>query len=575
MPIPDKFHHYIQKLIEQQNPQSLEEMEKLLDSITGMRIDDLVLPSESLTPQDHAREMVWKAQEMPEEEGKRLVQLALETDPDCIEAYEYFAFSETDVQKRFDYLIEGVKIGQRLFGGEFLEANDGHFWGITETRPYMRCLAGIAECYEAVGQIKEAINVQEEMLSLNTNDNQGMRYPYMSNLLFVGDFEKYHEYRKEYDEDGAMMYYNDALVAFLETGETGDANPLLFAAFASNKYVPDLILAPAPSNFSPDSYTLNSREEAIIYTQLAGKAWHASKEALDWLERRWAIEKPNLEKLSPAKPLLPAEVKPGEALFSYLSPSGVRETVFNPLTPASLLQLRPGLKPEDVKDARFLRLVRHLLLEIKEAQPLKLTQKGNLPRTVVRKLYDCRIFTSDYVDNGTIKLLGELDFTPIHLAHVLSKMASLVKKRNNKLSLTKTGEKMLEDDAALYTTLLNIYTSKLNWAYIDNDAENVAQWGWAYSMLLFLAYGDKERETSFYADQYKLISPDLPKMFRESPYFDSNSQFQHCFNFRFFATFCDYFGLAEIRKEKNEKGYTSAYYVKKTELADKVFMECY
>ncbi|MEM1120602.1 MAG: hypothetical protein AAGJ18_09135, partial [Bacteroidota bacterium] len=167
-------------------------------------------------------------------------------------------------------------------------------------------------------------------------------------------------------------------------------------------------------------------------------------------------------------------------LFSGLSPQDLTYLIYNPLDGVSPLGLRLDLKSEDLPVEKMLmfRFIKQFLLDLREGQPLKLTQKGNLNRKFVHQLYDHRIITSKYVDDGKMKLLKEDDFYPIHFSHFITKMAGICKKYRNKLSLTKKGEKLLDDDAALYIALLKAYTEKFNWAYMSYDPENVAQLGW-------------------------------------------------------------------------------------------------
>ena len=61
--------------------------------------------------------------------------------------------------------------------------NIGFFWGLTESRPYMRAKAFLAQALWDIGREDEAINHYQECLKLNPNDNQGLRYGLTSWLL--------------------------------------------------------------------------------------------------------------------------------------------------------------------------------------------------------------------------------------------------------------------------------------------------------------------------------------------------------------------------------------------------------
>lgn len=78
---------------------------------------------------------------------------------------------------------QGVEAGERALGSEAFEEWEGHFWGILETRPYMRARHGLALCLWEAGESKKAIEHYTEMLRLNPGDNQGIRYVLAGCLL--------------------------------------------------------------------------------------------------------------------------------------------------------------------------------------------------------------------------------------------------------------------------------------------------------------------------------------------------------------------------------------------------------
>jgi tetratricopeptide (TPR) repeat protein len=68
-------------------------------------------------------------------------------------------------------------------GRETFEEEAGHFWGILETRPYMRARQGLAVCLWELGEREEAIEHYREILDLNPGDNQGIRHELAGRLL--------------------------------------------------------------------------------------------------------------------------------------------------------------------------------------------------------------------------------------------------------------------------------------------------------------------------------------------------------------------------------------------------------
>ena len=64
--------------------------------------------------------------------------------------------AKTLVEARRHYEA-GVAAGERALGAQAFERDAGHFWGLLETRPYMRARAGLAECLWAAGERAAAI----------------------------------------------------------------------------------------------------------------------------------------------------------------------------------------------------------------------------------------------------------------------------------------------------------------------------------------------------------------------------------------------------------------------------------
>ncbi|MBI5547436.1 MAG: hypothetical protein HY901_26435 [Deltaproteobacteria bacterium] len=49
-------------------------------------------------------------------------------------------------------------------------------WGRIYNRPFLRCLRGCGLCLWRLGRTSEALQMFERILSLNPNDNQGVRF---------------------------------------------------------------------------------------------------------------------------------------------------------------------------------------------------------------------------------------------------------------------------------------------------------------------------------------------------------------------------------------------------------------
>lgn len=70
--------------------------------------------------------------------------------------------------------------------GRFTE-NVGDFWGVWETRPYMRVRQAYFDALIACGRMRRAIDEGEELLRLCENDDLGVRYQLMHLYAFLED----------------------------------------------------------------------------------------------------------------------------------------------------------------------------------------------------------------------------------------------------------------------------------------------------------------------------------------------------------------------------------------------------
>jgi tetratricopeptide (TPR) repeat protein len=69
----------------------------------------------------------------------------------------------------------------------------------------MRARAGLAAVLSMLGEVDAAISNYQEMLVLNPNDNQGIRYRLAVCLMRGGDIEALKKLLAEYDEDVARF----------------------------------------------------------------------------------------------------------------------------------------------------------------------------------------------------------------------------------------------------------------------------------------------------------------------------------------------------------------------------------
>lgn len=134
--------------------------------------------------EEQAEELVSDAWEA-KTRGKKIAlsKKALDISPGCIDAYNLLAICETGTPMELVYCQKAIEIYRKNKGEAFFRENAGDFWSIRETRPYMFILQGYGKCRWDMGDCETAIQTYQEMLVLNSGDNQGVRFCLMSWLL--------------------------------------------------------------------------------------------------------------------------------------------------------------------------------------------------------------------------------------------------------------------------------------------------------------------------------------------------------------------------------------------------------
>ena len=183
------------------------------------------------------------------------------------------------------YYQAGVEAGERALGPSAFEEYAGHFWGVLETRPYMRARAGLAQVLWMMDKRQEAIEHLKELLQLNPNDNQGLRYVLLGYLLKVGADKAIKDLLDQYEGDlSASWTYSLALWTFRQKGASRDAAARLKEAIARNRFVPAYLLGRKkfPQRL-PEYIGIGDVNEAINYAFDSKSLWEETPGAIDWL----------------------------------------------------------------------------------------------------------------------------------------------------------------------------------------------------------------------------------------------------------------------------------------------------
>lgn len=210
---------------------------------------------------------------------------ALKISADCAEAYQLLADDAASADEAVQFLEQGVAAAARTIGEDAFRESAGEFWGFVETRPYMRARLDLADCLVDMGRLEEAITHYREMLELNPNDNQGIRYRLVTVLAETDRLEELESLLETYRDDySADWFYTRALLAFKREGDSETARGQLLAAQQMNPHVPPYLAGskPLPREL-PDYISLGQESEAVSFVTESMPAWRGTPGAIPWL----------------------------------------------------------------------------------------------------------------------------------------------------------------------------------------------------------------------------------------------------------------------------------------------------
>lgn len=243
-----------------------------------------------------AQELTYQAMEAPTpDKARKLAHQALKICPDCADAHVLLAELAASVSDALALYEQGVAAGRRSLAKEWEEIQ-GHFWDYLPTRPFLRAMQGQADCLWGIGRRDESIATYLEMLTLNPDDNQGIRDIVMPLLLEMGRLDECRKLLDQYSGDSCFSMFNGALWEFRNSGDSPAARKALQAAAKTNAYVVEALLRNRPQLEPVDSYNWGSPEEARVYMDLGARAWRTTPGALAWL-RKLSAELPESSSL--------------------------------------------------------------------------------------------------------------------------------------------------------------------------------------------------------------------------------------------------------------------------------------
>ncbi len=249
------------------------------------------LPSSarSRTLAEKAQELAYQAMEADNiDTAVALAMQAVKQDRRCVDALVILAHAgSASRDELIDNLEKAVWMGEQALGEDFFEENSGHFWGLIETRPYMRARHELAELLREAGQTDAAIGHYEAMLDLNPNDNQGVRDLLLACYLTRGERDGARRLLDQYEEDSSATFQWSRVLERHLAGDEVQAATMLAEARKNNEFVePYLTGKKRMPRSLPDYYSPGDVSEAKYVAVNLRPAWKAHSAAVAWLKEQ-------------------------------------------------------------------------------------------------------------------------------------------------------------------------------------------------------------------------------------------------------------------------------------------------
>lgn len=296
----EKQQFIMHRKIEQSGAQTMDEVNRVVKKLNKSSREPEYEPA---NPQEQAQFLAYDAMDAEGRQAIVLARKALELWPDCADACYVLGMYAGEIHEAEEWYRRGVDAAKRTLPPELFTEEVGNFWRILETRPYMRCMDGLAMCLAERGQRAEAADTLSEMLRLNPNDNQGVRYHLAPLLMSIDRDEEAARLLKQYVEPTASYAYLSTLLAFRLGGNGPAALAELKKAIELNPYV-WAILDSGMRTPSPETYSPGSPEEAVVVLGELEDTLESNPAFRDFIldEGEQFLPPPPKKKTKPSKP---------------------------------------------------------------------------------------------------------------------------------------------------------------------------------------------------------------------------------------------------------------------------------
>jgi hypothetical protein len=247
--------------------------------------------------------------------------------------------------------------------------------------------------------------------------------------------------------------------------------------------------------------------------------------------------------------------------FLGMSPAQMHSVLYSPFSFHNDVFTFECFDDNKLKEIPLLKHALFLLNKIREAGEIKSTQTGNLPRSLVREMFNEFFINDRYarMPNTEDDLLG------VSRVRNILEISGLIKKRSSKFSLTQKGEKILVENKfiELFHDIFLTFMNDWNWSHGDRYSEfPLIQ---SSAIFNFLLIHKKCQDWTLDNQLGRFYLEAFPALIHEaSQIIDPEREVANCFSTRFLSTVCLPLGLVELREEEGESVFDRKEYFRVT-----------
>lgn len=169
--------------------------------------------------------------------------------------------------------------------------SDELLWGHIDNRPVLRTFAAIGIEYMKERQYQKAIDKFEQLLKLNSRDNQGVRYLIPECFMFLKKYDQLLNHLSNTEDDSSLEYLFAKVVALYKTDDFENAKLALKEAKLKHPFVAEELVK-NKHEFPVDEFDrqfhgvpMGSRQEAFLYWDRTKELWNKDEDLLQFLSK--------------------------------------------------------------------------------------------------------------------------------------------------------------------------------------------------------------------------------------------------------------------------------------------------